>query len=288
MLLGIICFIPRTQIAPNAAHGDAALQKINERHGGTMFSSKEFPYYDREDFSSLKIYTVTGHSELIHPENGLDAQNHPKLAKKTATHEKLWQRFKVIIPERIREDVKEFEIFTDGHGDYYGYVSALNFIQTKWRLSFDIQDFTYDKKLSYYGIIHESAHLIGFDDSQHNDTAKSYCTNYQILERCANDEAYTQLFYEQFWTKEMVEEAYTNAYNPVEERSYASTKNFVTPYAMNNVNEDFAESFSYFIFSKRPTDLKKIRQQKIEFFYQFEELIELRNELLHNIERDYQ
>ncbi|RUS57762.1 hypothetical protein QI30_04185 [Kurthia sp. 3B1D] len=285
--MGLICFIPHTEIAPNPAHGDAALKKINDRHSGTMFSSKEYPYYDIEDFSSLKIYTVKDHTQLIHPENGLGSKQHPKLTKKVGTHEKLWQRFKAVIPEPIREDVKEFEIFTDGHGEYYGYVSPLNFIQTQWRLSFDIQDFTYDKKLFYYGIIHESAHLIGFDDSQHNDTAKSYCTNYQILERCANDNSYTQLFYEQFWTKEMVEEAYTYAYDSVENRSYASTKNFVTPYAMNNVDEDFAESFSYFIFSKRPTDLKKIKHQKIEFFYQFEELIKLRNELLHNIERDY-
>ncbi len=285
--MGLVCFILRTEIAPNPAHGDAALKKINDRHSGTMFSSKEYPYYDIEDFSSLKIYTVKDHTQLIHPENGLGSKQHPKLTKKVGTHEKLWQRFKAVIPEPIREDVKEFEIFTDGHGEYYGYVSPLNFIQTQWRLSFDIQDFTYDKKLFYYGIIHESAHLIGFDDSQHNDTAKSYCTNYQILERCANDEAYTQLFYKQFWTKEMVEESYTYAYDSVENRSYASTKNFVTPYAMNNVDEDFAESFSYFIFSKRPTDLKKIKHQKIEFFYQFEELIKLRNELLHNIERDY-
>ena len=77
----MICFIPRTEIAPNAAHGDAALKKINDRHGGTMFSSKEYPYYDREDFSSLKIYTVKDHTQLIHPENGLGSKQHPKLTK---------------------------------------------------------------------------------------------------------------------------------------------------------------------------------------------------------------
>ncbi len=53
---------------------------------------------------------------------------------------------------------------------------------------------------------------------------------------------------------------------------------FITEYAMTNPEEDIAESFMRFIVDEKPKG-DTMAEEKIRFFYQFDELVELRKEM---------
>ncbi len=58
---------------------------------------------------------------------------------------------------------------------------------------------------------------------------------------------------------------------------------FLTDYAAEAPEEDIAESWSFFILNDQPSSLNLIKNQKINFFYQFPELIEYRTLIRKNI-----
>jgi hypothetical protein len=51
---------------------------------------------------------------------------------------------------------------------------------------------------------------------------------------------------------------------------------------VTNPEEDIAESWSFFILSPKPAG-NTIAEQKILFFYNYSELVQLRNEILNNL-----
>ena len=59
-------------------------------------------------------------------------------------------------------------------------------------------------------------------------------------------------------------------------------KQFVTSYAATNPDEDFAESFTVFVLTEKPTK-STIADQKILFFYDYPELVEIRDFMRNNL-----
>lgn len=57
---------------------------------------------------------------------------------------------------------------------------------------------------------------------------------------------------------------------------------FVREYAATNLREDIAESFMYFVLEPRPRD-GSIVSQKIKFFYDFPELVDMRKQMIQNM-----
>jgi hypothetical protein len=53
----------------------------------------------------------------------------------------------------------------------------------------------------------------------------------------------------------------------------------VDDYSTTHPAEDIAESFTYFVFGPKPTG-NSIKEQKIAFFYEYPELIHLRENIL--------
>ena len=56
----------------------------------------------------------------------------------------------------------------------------------------------------------------------------------------------------------------------------------MTEYAATNPSEDFAESFMVFVLKEKPTK-STIADQKILFFYDFPELVEMRDFIRSNL-----
>ena len=57
---------------------------------------------------------------------------------------------------------------------------------------------------------------------------------------------------------------------------------FVTDYAPTSPAEDIAESWSFFVLKKKPAS-KTIANEKVLFFYEFPELVNLRSQIAHNL-----
>lgn len=57
---------------------------------------------------------------------------------------------------------------------------------------------------------------------------------------------------------------------------------FVSDYAATNIEEDIAESFRIFVCGEKPTTLS-VADKKVLFFYDYPELVKIRNEYRNNL-----
>ncbi len=111
------------------------------------------------------------------------------------------------------------------------------------------------------------------------------CTTYFPGEGCARPDSYIYLFYREFWTGihdewldiDSIEEQ-DRLLDALEDFYWKYEGLFVSDYAVTNVEEDFAETFSAFVLNPRPEG-STIAEDKILFFYSFPELVQMRTQI---------
>lgn len=224
-------------------------------------------------------------------------KEYEEFSSKKEQHAHLWALITSVIPLENRGMVKEFVLFTDGMDSTLGFVSPLQTNTAHWRLAIDFQD-TSNLKDFYYTLVHEFGHLltlnqrevppsssIGADDNLVEEAMRT-CETYYALQGCSNADSYIYDFYKEFWT---------NRYDEWLEMDVASTEtaqreffdryidDFLTVYAVSHPEEDIADSWAHFIFSKKPVNPTTVAQRKIAFFYNYPELVELRKMVLKNL-----
>jgi hypothetical protein len=119
--------------------------------------------------------------------------------------------------------------------------------------------------------VHEYAHLLTFSDHK------------QLIED----------FADRFWTTEddrhsrKVSDFEGNDFDNALESYYNKNKDrFVSDYATTNKDEDFAETFTEFVFEDAPQSSNTIRNQKIKFMYQNSVLLGARERIRDNLTLD--
>jgi hypothetical protein len=105
------------------------------------------------------------------------------------------------------------------------------------------------------------------------------------IDGCSASDSYINAFYSAFWADIYDEWAETVEFSDgeVNEDEVITfydqyPDQFVTDYAPTGPEEDIAESWIYFIFSEKPAG-DTIAEQKILFFYNYPELVQLRDEI---------
>lgn len=250
----------------------------------------------------IVTYTVEG-EEILDPayedvpDDLLDEQEDTEL------HQQLWDYYAALIPAEQRGMIAEYAITTDGTGGTLASVAQTTYDPNLWTLNIDIAD-----TANYYELtstlVHEFAHLLTLgpdqvvpslavlnnpEDNNIYLQELSACPNYFPGEGCANTDSYIDDFYSQFW-EELREE-----WDPINLEEDEDTRTelldefysqyedrFVTSYAATNPEEDIAESFAFFVFSPEPAG-DTILEEKILFFYNYPELVELRAAILNNM-----
>jgi hypothetical protein len=147
---------------------------------------------------------------------------------------------------------------------------------------FNLQDFTYT-------LVHEFGHLLTLNNSQVNYSIvyEDECSTRLLSEGCLFDNAYSYTYFEKFWNNDLYDEWYDYVdYEASEDDvTYFYEENpgiFITEYAATDPDEDIAESFAHFVLTDiHSTD--NIANQKISFFYNYPELIKMRDEIRKNI-----
>ena len=213
-----------------------------------------------------------------------------------ATHEAIWERFTQLIPAEARQMLTTFEIFTDGLDGNVVAVSVNESDVTTWLLAVDPVD-SHDLAELNHTLIHEFAHLLTLNNTQvpalpwdisefAYDRAGGACRTYFPGEGCSLPESYINAFVTNYWLDLLAE------FNAIEENSGSDEEywdavdefgrtyrdQFDTDYAMSGPAEDIAESFVIFVLHERPTGAS-IAEQKVRFFYDYPELVELRAEI---------
>ena len=220
-----------------------------------------------------------------------------------ATHQEIWNYFITLIPLNERDSLAEYSIVTDGEGNVLAAVTQTTYDPALWALEVDILD-SADKLNLTYTLIHEYAHLLTLgpdqvtpnmavfnnpdDDDIYYDEV-SACPDYFPGEGCSQPDSYVNAFFNQFWVD--IDEEWQDInliedddayYDALDDFYYKYEDRFVTDYAATNPEEDLAEVFTFFILSPRPTG-DTIAEEKILFFYDYPELVQLRDEIISGI-----
>ena len=106
-----------------------------------------------------------------------------------------------------------------------------------------------------------------------------------LSDGCANPDSYINIFYQRFWADILPEfeqisliEDDTERLDKMAEFSKKYSSRFITTYASTNIQNDIAESWSAFVLLDKPAS-SEASMQKINFFYEFPELLNLRDEI---------
>lgn len=148
----------------------------------------------------------------------------------------------------------------------------------KFTLRIDIAD-VFDKDGNFRNLdktlgtfVHEFGHVITLNESQ-VDLSKKDPDKFYYNAESFREGSYISDFYNRFW-KDLSAENGSELYSEKPEL-------FVDQYSSQNVNEDIAESFMLFVLSNRPAG-NSVAEQKISFFYDYPELVNLRESIRGN------
>ena len=225
-------------------------------------------------------------------------------------HHKIWNVFVKLIPESQR-NVNQFYITTDGIGMIGGGVNRDLEDVSMWSLFYDISDVypngVYNEKEVIHTTIHEFGHiltsnidqievyeeLVDFSSENYDeyyDIKSQECfPNLMVVDGCAKSNSYINQFYQEFWGD--ISSDWDEIQMIVDDDEYYEESDlfyekyqdhFVTVYASTNIDEDIAESWTAFVLNDKPTS-NLISSQKIQFFYDFPELVELREHIRQKI-----
>ena len=217
-----------------------------------------------------------------------------------------WNVFYNIFPKRITQKyIKRLVLFSDGVDEKTGALGALNRKNTEWQLVIDVVDVDFKSnnrervRQSIYTLIHEFGHLLTLNNTQIQPTQKEEQASdepYLTIEGQALKNSYINLFVKRFWAGGLLNEwdHIQKKYCFVEQKScleklyglyQENYTDFLTDYAAESPEEDIVESWTAFVLHERIHNPETIAEQKINFFYQFPELIKFRKTIRKNINK---
>ncbi|KFN03949.1 recombinase family protein [Bacillus clarus] len=215
-------------------------------------------------------------------------------------HETLWDMYSTLIPAKYRDDIKDFDMITDGYDGIVAHVMPSMENPKEWVLSLDTLDSAVNIDEAMKTLIHETAHVLtlghkqipvneeyvkAFDKDKDISSYRNKCKALFLQEGCAKESSYINQFYNSFW-KQIEQEWKEKKVEENEEAQIQFFKDkhdqFVSEYGTTNVAEDIADTFTAFILqeSKKVKEGTELKYKKIAFFYQFPELVQMRAEVL--------
>lgn len=265
---------------------------------GTTTETYELPDEER----LLVTYPVTG-NELGSPLFEAVPSDLQDEQADVPAQQNIWSFFARLIPEQNRNFLTEFAILTDGKDNLLAAVAQSSADPASWRLEVDIAD-AQDYENLTFTLIHEFGHLLTLNEEQvspsmavfnnpRDPAVRSHeaamCPSFFPHEGCSNGDSYINQFYQRFWTDkyeewyqvETIQDEYLY-YTRLNEFYEKYQDQFVTEYAATNPGEDIAETWSYFVLTPKPQG-STIAEQKVLFFYEYPELLQLRQEILNNL-----
>lgn len=280
----ILCaLLPTTQAdaAASTTKGDNALSQLNKRHGQFV---NIVPSHIVDDEAQTTIIKYRVSNGQIHTPHAGNTKTHKAVAQNAKLHKQLWQQFIQTVPASKRHQVTNFTIFTDGHNNDQAYVQPNDTTWKTWTLAVDYKDALDQPNNFYATLVHETAHLVSFNKTQWNN--QTSCSNYVSNGTCMNKHSHLNRFYQLFWQGPIYNDWVKNG-KQANTLYLKYPSSFVDQYAASSPEEDFAESFMYFVFSERPANTQTRAQQKVEFFYKYDGMVHLRNAILTKLNQHY-
>ena len=224
------------------------------------------------DIENLIDYNVTGQN-LIYQQ---DIQEHLNL----------WRLVKKVIPLNYRSKIGEFLIY-DGSVDGTNSLSMkIKSDLSKWRLGIAINYANNDQQELIFNIVHEFGFILTQNDIQIDSSIReNTCTNYYNEFGCAYNDSYINQFKNQFWSDIWPEYLVSKNGSELDMQTFYTTYNdrFFSANSAISPEEDIADVFATFVTREEGSTGSSIKEQKIEFMYNFSELVTLRNYIRTNL-----
>lgn len=234
--------------------GNHVVANLEANYGSLVY--EESVATGDEGIKLLASYNVDHEGERIYTQKELSDEL-------LEYHLNLWQSFSWLIPEKYRKDINRFEVFESG--DTLAYVSLHDKYGRYWTLGMNNEDIELASE-TLVTYLHEYAHFLSLNQSQIDYWVTEEGCNSLFLKDsgCLYKNAYLSDFYKRFW----------------EQGGHGRVVDFyVSKYAMYSPEEDFAESFAHFVLTEAPSG-QNVLEEKLLFFYGYEELVQLRTEIL--------
>ena len=280
--------------------GSAEPLFLSRMDGVFDYAEDEYPEEELLDDEYVLVkYDVAG-NQLFSPEyEDVDADLKP-LQQDVETQRRIWRYYAAMIPLDARSFLTDYIVITDGYGGSLAAVEQSPDDPSSWMLNVDIADAGNLEELTFT-LIHEFGHLLTLNASQvdlneqvfeNPDDEEAYlnavesCDTYFTGEGCAKPSSYFYAFYDEFWRELYAEwdelqyiEDDDEYYDAMDAFYLRYEDRFVTDYAITNPGEDIAESWAFFITQPKP-DGDTVAEKKVLFFYQYPELVRLRDEII--------
>lgn len=233
------------------AWGSELVKKLTSEYGSLI---EEGEFDDEEEAEEFIADYEIQDNQLISPHTGIDQ----------AYHAKLWEDFAWIIPASECPMITHFSVFTKG--DMWAWVVQNDDWET-WTLAINVEQPSTPTEIALTNI-HEFGHLLTLNGEQINPYAEeNLCETHYTEDGCLYDDSYLYNYYMEFWSDSEYEE---------------DEDNFVSDYAMTNMEEDIAETWAHFVLTDKP-DGRTVAERKVLFFYDYDELVMLRAEILSRV-----
>jgi hypothetical protein len=276
---------------------NACLDRINQALPQDVIEPIGGAYANGEIDLNLVYYDVKD-GQLGEPQDLYVPSEFKSQQQDTAAHLRVWKYASAMLPLEQLKWIVKYEIFSSSY--YAAWVSSNDTDRSRWTLGVDIED-AQDPLVLTIVLVHEFGHMITLNTDQipTNDyfyytwnQNPAFCPQFLTPDGCAKPDSYINLFYQTFWTK-IFDEWYEMVSKPQvkssEERRalvhdfyQLHPEQFIREYAATNVFEDVAESFQHFVLEPKPTG-NSIVDRKIRFYYDFPELVTLRQQMIQNV-----
>lgn len=191
----------------------------------------------------------------------------------------VFEHYTKLIPKEWRKNIVEYNIENETEIPFGAYITYSKNNPNKLVIGVNLAMVRYiDKYTLNYMLIHEFGHAFSIDE---RERTKPETDDDEYLSVFRED-SYLKTFNKTFWKNvpEFWQLNNKKKQEDVNEFCRINRENFVTPYAVSNVYEDFAESFSYFVLEENTLSSSRPMDIKTNFFYQYPELVLLRLQLL--------
>lgn len=245
------------------------------------------------------IYYSVKAGQLSEPTVLYVPKDYRKYQEDLEAPQRIWNYFTAIMPSSEMKWIDSYTLFTDGPYNTLAWVSPEDSGRDKWTLAVDIVD-SQDPTMLTYTLVHEFGHLITLNTDQipviefgEGWTQNSaVCAQFSYSDGCAATDSYIFSFYKKFWRfiyddwmKTVAPDDYRDE-TPFEDRVQKFYKKhadqFIEEYAATNITEDMAVSFEYFVLNQKPQD-DSIPSKKIQFFYDYPEIVKMRKEIINGM-----
>jgi hypothetical protein len=295
---------PRTAPTPIVCTDDsclnACLSRIEKELAANASEEVGGDYAGADANFNLVTYKVDG-DQILEPDFLWVPSEYKTYQQDTDSHQRIWNYFTSLIPAEQRKWITNYVVFTDGSYNTLAWVGKVDYDDnSRWELGVDVLD-SADPVYLTGTITHEVGHLLTLNSDQiiqsdnfiytpYQNTA--VCAQFISTEGCSTPESYINQFYNKFWvniyddwleTVYKADPASDEELRAVVEQFYGKHPNdFAREYAATNIKEDLAVSFEHFILEPKPAGTGTV-DRKILFYYEFPELVALRQQMIQSI-----